>query len=247
MRGEGAEREATVATAESEAAEEERGAERGAEERSRSKEREREKRRKERSRSREQQRERSRSRERGAQKRDAKPKPNQEGFALLRMQRSDEMLRYAEENVAFFDEFACTVFFSHLPKRLGREAQGEQRRIVQQICSKMEDRISSFKEGRTLSTLIYGLCKLDVDPSDRFLKLWSEQCVSVMGTFNPQNLSNTAYGLAKLGFGPKKLCENFFFKWSEACVARFSDFKSQELSNCVYALGKLKLERRELF
>ena len=114
------------------------------------------------------------------------------------MQTAVEILHFAEKRGEWFDEFAFQVLFSQLHKRLKGEAQGEDRRVISRICEKMEDRISSFKQGRTLSSIMYGLCKLDVDPSNRFLKLWSEQCVAVIGTLNSQDLSNAAYALAKL-------------------------------------------------
>lgn len=243
--------------------EERRGSERRRErsgssrDRRRSRSRSRERRRRERSRSREkreERRDRRRSRSNSREKRRSRSRERKKRFstpysvhgaALLKMQRGEDMQRYAEQHVASFDEFAWRALFSHLHKRLRGQLNDESLEIVKSICEHMEDRISSFREGRTLSSIIYGLCKLRVEPSARFLKLWSEQCVALMSTLDPQALSNVVYALGQLELESKQLCASFFLKWSEACVVCISKFNTQDHLNCIYALGKLKLDRHD--
>jgi hypothetical protein len=144
------------------------------------------------------------------------------GAAMLKMQRGEEMLRYADQHVAAFDEFAFQVLFSQLHKRIRGSLDDDNRQLVVRICERMEDRISSFKEGRTLSSIMYGLCKLGVEPTRSFLKLWSEQCIAVMSTFNPQDLSNALYSLGVFDYRPNHLCTNFFLKMvGGVCCIRF--------------------------
>jgi hypothetical protein len=80
-----------------------------------------------------------------------------------------------------------------------------------------------------MSNCVLSFAKLEFDPGDGLLEGLASEALHKIATFSPQALSNTLWGLSKLGINAPELMEGI----GRAARGQLYEYNSQNLANSV--------------
>ena len=155
---------------------------------------------------------------------------------LLSMQR-----RHGDQ----FNEFHLSAFWSKF-KALARGERGTYRDSIAPVCEQTVRMLPEL-HARSVSTIAHALAKAGLVGTGPWESVWEalpEAVRRLRGSFNPQDLSNTAWAFATAGHEAPALFKAIS---AEAVHRRLGGFDEQALSNTAWAFAPTGHTSHELF
>ena len=134
-----------------------------------------------------------------------------------------------------FTEFHLSAFWSKF-KALARGERGKYRDSIAPVCEQTVRMLPEL-QARSVSSIAHAFAKAGLVRTGPWESVWEalpEAVRRLLGSFNPQDLSNTAGAFATAGHASPKLLNAIS---AEAVRRGMDGFKEQELSNTAWAFA----------